>query len=200
MRVRRGMKAPDFTGHTVQGGEVSLESLRGRNVLLKFYRFASCPICNLHVRELVTRSNELSAAGLTTVLFYHSPAPLIERKVRSKVPFDLASDPAKVIFREYRVESSWRAMLSIRVWRKYMRAMIAGFITRPVGHEGGMTGHPADFLIDAEGIVRYAHYGTDYADSLSADEALKAASELGLATRMASPASEPAAVGGRATF
>ena len=177
MRLKVGAKTPDFAGATASGERVTLDSLRGRNVVLKFYRFASCPVCNLSVRDYVRRSDDLSRAGLTTVMFYHSPARLIEKKLRTKTPFAVVADPAKDVFREYAVESSWRGMSSLRMWRQYMRAMFAGFMTRPFGHQGGMIGYPADFLIDKDGVVRYAHYGADYSDSLTADDCLRIAGE-----------------------
>jgi peroxiredoxin len=58
MRLDSNTPAPAFTGALIGGGSLSLSDLRGRPVLLKFYRFAECPVCNLHVRELVRRHDE----------------------------------------------------------------------------------------------------------------------------------------------
>ncbi len=180
MKLEAGKTAPEFVGETLDGGRLSLEGLRGKTVLLKFYRFASCPICNLHVRDYVGKADELEQAGITTVMVYHSPRNLMETKIKTEVPFEMVTDRRKAIFGLYGVDFTWRGMFTLRVWRKYARAMLHGFITRPFGHEGSMKGHPADFLIDATGIVRYAHYGVDYADSLTADDAIAAAAELAL--------------------
>ena len=190
MRLEPGMKAPDFTGETMGGEQLALEDLRGKTVLLKFYRFASCPICNLHVREYVKKADEMERAGITTVMVYHSPRELMESKIKTQVPFAMISDPGKQIFDEYGVEFTWKGMFTLRVWQRYMKAMLYGFVTRPIGHEGSMKGHPADFFIDPQGRVRYAHYGTDYTDSLTADEAVRIAQELGVAPPQGSPPAE----------
>jgi hypothetical protein len=73
-------------------------------------------------------------------------------------------------------------MFTGRVAGDYVRAMRAGFFSQPFGHEGGITGHPADFLVDGNGIVRFARYGSDYADTMTVDEALRVARERGLST------------------
>jgi hypothetical protein len=39
--------------------------------------------------------------------------------------------------------------------------------------EGGITGNPADFIIDGEGRIAFAHYGRHYADSLDVGQILE---------------------------
>jgi hypothetical protein len=71
-------------------------------------------------------------------------------------------------------------MFSFAVWRDYYLALRAGFSTGMFSHDGGMFGHPADMLVDKDGIIRYVHYGKDYADSLTVDPALEAAGKAGM--------------------
>ncbi|MDE3133416.1 MAG: AhpC/TSA family protein [Acidobacteriota bacterium] len=177
MRLTSGTVAPEFTAASVRGSRVSLDNLRGGAVLLKFYRFAACPICNLHLRELSLRHDELAAAGLTVVVLYHSPLERIEREQGHALPFELVADPDKRIFEAYGVEASLKGMFSRAVARDYVRAMGAGHFSRPLGHEGGIQGHPADFLVGPDGVIRYVHYGSDYADTLRVDAILQAARE-----------------------
>lgn len=181
MRLANNTPAPAFTGELIGGGSLSLSDLRGQPVLLKFYRFAACPICNLHVRELVRRHDELAAAGLATVVLFHSPLSRVERKQGFDLPFRAIADPEKQIFSAYGVEESLGGMFDGQVARDYARAMGAGFFSSPFGHHGGIKGHPADFVIDGEGVIRHAHYGEGYADSLGVDEVVSLARELGLA-------------------
>jgi hypothetical protein len=60
--------------------------------------------------------------------------------------------------------------------------MAAGFFSKPFGHHGGIKGHPADFLIDGEGVIKHAHYGESYADSLGVAEVVSLARDLELRT------------------
>jgi peroxiredoxin len=53
MPLRQGGAAPDFQATDLFSRALRLSDLRGRPVLLSFMRYASCPTCNLRVREMV---------------------------------------------------------------------------------------------------------------------------------------------------
>jgi peroxiredoxin len=167
MRLTVGTTAPAFEAATIDGRRCSLGALRGRTVLLKFYRFATCPVCNLHMRYFVDEYKALEALGLTTVVLFHSPETKLTAAQRDRVPFDLVADPAKRIFSAYGVEQSWTGMLSPSVALAYAAALWNGFPAGLLTSDGGITGNPADFMIDADGRIAYAHYGRHYADSLT---------------------------------
>lgn len=168
MRLTIGSNAPDFTAQALGGRTVDLAALRGRTVLLKFYRFATCPVCNLHLHRFVHDYGMLQALGLTTVVLYHSPAEKLQATNIELPPFDLVADPEKRIFRAYGVETGLAGMFSPAVMRDYLRALMAGFPPGMLTSDGGITGNPADFIIDADGRVAFAHYGRHYADALDA--------------------------------
>jgi hypothetical protein len=44
--------------------------------------------------------------------------------------------------------------------------------------DGGILGNPADFLVGSDGSVLYAHYGAQYADSLTAEQVVEVVSGL----------------------
>jgi len=174
MRLTTGTLAPGFAAESIGGRRVSLEQLRGRPVLLKFYRFATCPVCNLHMHRFIQEHRMVSDAGLTTVVFYHSPADKLAEAQDYATPFDLVPDPEKRIFRAYGVERGLRGLVSPTVMREYMKALMAGYSPGLLTSDGGITGNPADFIIDASGRVVFAHYGKHYADSLEARDVVEA--------------------------
>ena len=174
MRLTLGSPAPDFSAESIGGRCVSLEQLRGRPLLLKFYRFATCPVCNLHMHRFIMEHRMVSDAGLTTIVFYHSPADKLADAQDSATPFDLIPDLEKTIFRAYGVERGLRGLISPTVMREYVKALAAGFSPGLLTSDGGITGNPADFLIDASGRVVFAHYGKHYADSLEAADVVAA--------------------------
>lgn len=51
MRLKVAEQAPKFIGETQKGDSISLGSFQGKNVFLKFFRYASCPMCNLLLQE-----------------------------------------------------------------------------------------------------------------------------------------------------
>lgn len=170
MRLTIGSTAPDFTARALGGRSVGLAALRGRTVLLKFYRFATCPVCNLHMHRFIEDYGMLNALGLTTVVLYHSPEEKLETANVELPPFHLVPDPKKSIFQAYGVETGLAGMFSPAVMRDYVRALRAGFPPGMLTSEGGITGNPADFIVDADGRIAFAHYGRHYADSLNAKQ------------------------------
>lgn len=182
MKLEAGLKAPDFAGESLKGGMVSLETFQGRNLLLQFHRFASCLPCNLHLRGLMARSEDLSGAGITPIVFVHSPTSSMEKyqipdMSNDDLPFDIVADPDKRIFRAYGVEASWTGLLSWNVVRQSSRAISAGLFTT-LKVDGGLTGLPAGFLVDGGGVIRHAHYGKTIADLPTVDEILKISRSL----------------------
>jgi peroxiredoxin len=105
-------------------------------------------------------------------VLYHSPADKLAEAQDYATPFDLVPDPEKTIFRAYGVERALRGMFSLTVMREYLKALRAGYSPGLLTSDGGITGNPADFIIDASGRVVFAHYGKHYADSLEASDAV----------------------------
>ena len=54
------------------------ESVKGKLVLLSFFRFASCPFCNLRMNELVRRYDEFGD-DFTIIAIFDSPLENLKR-------------------------------------------------------------------------------------------------------------------------
>ena len=174
MRLTIGSKAPDFTAQALGGRKVDLAALRGRTVLLKFYRFATCPVCNLHMHRFISQYPALQALGLTTVVLYHSPASKLEEaNEHGLAAFRFGSRPGKAhLPRVWGGEGAGGDVLA----RGHARILSGDEGWLPSGdvhQRGGITGNPADFIIDAEGRIAFAHYGRHYADSLDVGQILE---------------------------
>ncbi|WP_291415755.1 peroxiredoxin-like family protein [Actinophytocola sp.] len=93
-----------------------------RLVHLQFRRFAGCPVCNLHLRSIVRRHDEIQSSGIKEVVVFHSPAGEL-REHAGDLPFDVVADPDKHLYREFGVESAPRALLDPRVWPTILKAV-----------------------------------------------------------------------------
>lgn len=162
----------------ISGESVSVPD-SGELIHLQLRRFAGCPICNLHLRSVVQRKDELVGAGIREVVVFHSTDDEL-RKYQTELPFAVIADPTKKLYAEFGVETSPRAVLSPRSWPAIIRALghaIGATIRRrepapPVKHEGGSLGLPGDFLIASDGRVVASKYGTHAYDQWSVDEVL----------------------------
>ena len=174
MALEPGQPAPELDLPTIGGGRVNLEDYAGRRVALVFLRFAGCPACNLHVRQLRARYAELRAAGLSVVAIFHSPVEELEANTKGEeFPFPIAGDPERSAYDAFGLELSWSGMFSPAFMGQAMRGMLSGFITVPIGET--INGLPGDFIIDESGSVSHAHYGRHAGDSLDVDELLELA-------------------------
>ncbi|WP_159842787.1 peroxiredoxin-like family protein [Nocardia sp. CY41] len=163
---------------TVSGAQIPVPD-PDRLIHLQFRRFAGCPVCNLHLRSIVTRHAEITAAGIREVVVFHSSAAEL-RKYTAELPLDVIADPERKLYREFGVETSPRALLDPRGWPAILRgvahdayaALRRKQAAPPTAPEGGSLGLPADFLISPDGRVLAAKYGTHVYDQWSVDELL----------------------------
>jgi peroxiredoxin len=148
-------------------------------VHLQFRRFAGCPICNLHLRSIAARHDEITAAGIHEVVVFHSPTEALQPFV-ADLPFPVIADPSKNLYREFGVESSRRALLDPRAWPAIIQGSLRtiGAVRRgeqpppPMPPNGGRLGLPADLLITPEGHVHAIMYGTHADDQWPVDTLL----------------------------
>lgn len=144
-------------------------------VHLQFRRFAGCPVCNLHLRSIVTRHDEILAVGVREVVVFHSSADEL-RKHTMDLPFAVIADPGKALYREFRVESGRRALLSPRAWAPIALGILTALRRRDrtpsLNPTGGRLGLPADFLIASDGRVLAEKHGEYVYDQWSVDELL----------------------------
>ena len=146
---------------------------------LQFRRFAGCPVCNLHVRSLMLRRAGIEAAGVREVLVFHSTAELL-REHTADFPFPVIADPGKLLYAEFGVGASPRALLDPRAWLPMLRGMLCSSVavarrlerSPSVNPAGGRTGLPADFLIAPDGTIVARRYGRHVFDQWSVDEIL----------------------------
>src|SRR5436190_19094575 len=153
MRLKPGDKAIPFSVETLAGQTFSLEQFAGKPLLLMFYRYASCPMCNLRLRDFAQHFPRLQARGLEVVAFFHSPARSIRANAGKRhYPFPLVADPDFKVYRSYGVETSWpRFLLSMALpsfYVEWIRSMRYGFWG---GVDWQMGKMPADFLIGPDG-------------------------------------------------
>lgn len=164
-------------------------------VHLQLRRFAGCPVCNLHLRSMVRRHDEIAAAGVREVVVFHSTATDL-RPHTYDLPFAVVPDPGKRLYAELGAESSPRALLDPRAWPTIVRAVVASTWAWLRGRqplptlrpEGGRYGLPADILVDRDGVVVATHYGAHADDQWSVDELLAEAGRARAAVSRRQPA------------
>lgn len=178
MPIASGAFAPTFTARTHTGDAIDLSSYRGQKVWLGFYRWAACPLCNLRIREVIERYPEFDDAGIKVLAVFQSPPETIAQYVGAQnPPFPLIADPNLALYEQYGVHSSVLGMFYPRVFLRAFQAMMGGLLNLHLG-DGPRARVPADFLVDPEGLVWRAYYGTAISDHIPFDDVRSFATDL----------------------
>ena len=170
MRLISNSKMKHFKLPAIDGSIFDSESIKGKPVMISFFRFASCPFCNLRVNELVQRFNELND-DFTIIAIFDSPLDNLTRHTKGhNAPFPILADKENKYYKKYGIEHSVVGMLKGIIFRMptLLKGMFKGYI--PLVIKGRMTTMPADFLIDREGNIKTAYYGKDEGDHLPFDK------------------------------
>ena len=155
----------------ITGRSFDSTKLNGSRYMISFFRFASCPFCNLRIHELIRHNNEF-ASDFTIVAIFDSPLENLRKHSENhKAPFTILADQDNTYYRKYGIKHSWAGVLKGMVTRfpSLLKAMfVHGYW--PLRFKGEINTMPADFLIDENGIIQRVYYGKDEGDHLSFDE------------------------------
>lgn len=172
MKIVTGQQAPDFNLTDISNIEFKLERLKGKRYLLTFYRFASCPFCNLRLHNVIKEVEKGSYGDdFEVVAVFDSTLDNLQKyATKHQSPFPILADEDNSIHRLYQVEHSILGVFKGMLFRfpGLMLSMFKGYI--PWRIKGDMTAMPADFLIDENGIVQTAYYGSDEGDHIPLHE------------------------------
>lgn len=171
MRLKAGENAPHFRIDDLDAGIFDMISARDKPLLLSFFRYASCPLCNLRVHELITKQ-ELFKERLQIVMVFQSPKEKIEQYVgKQDIPYRVLPNPQRHLYVRYGVEASWQAFM--KAWVMKLPQVFSALLKhgyRPGSVEGEMHRVPADFVIAPDGVILRAFYGVDIGDHLPIHE------------------------------
>jgi peroxiredoxin len=166
MKIQPGQPAKNFSTEDISGKPVTLHDFKGKRLMLSFYRYAACPLCNLRMHQLIQQHASLVEKNLHLVAVFQSPKESILKYVgRQSIPFPVIADPGRMLYQLYGIESSWSGFIkgSLRI-ASVTSALMKGFF--PGKMEGIKSMVPADFLIGPDLTVQMAYYGSDIGDHL----------------------------------
>lgn len=168
--LKSGDRAPSFALTNLDGKSVALDDFRGRELLLAFFRYGACPLCNLRMTFLIDAYPRWQAHNLDVIAVFESPAErLLETVASGPIPFPVIPDPTRALYKQYGVTASWLGYLTGMLRLRTVRdALKRGFT--PGKADGAIAQLPAEFLIGPDLAVERAYYGKDIGDHLPIPE------------------------------
>ena len=169
-QIVTGDTAPEFTLPAIDGSTFNMADMKGKRVILTFFRFSTCPLCNMRMRRIVQRWNEFSKDAVMVAVFDAKVGDLQKRMKKHDAPFVVVADETYEQFNKNGVKKSffkfmWGAMRSPLT---LLQATLRGYVPLTLSISKLST-IPVDILIDEDGKVVEAHYCKDTADHLSLD-------------------------------
>jgi thioredoxin-dependent peroxiredoxin len=170
-RLTPGTDAPDFTAKTVDGEEITLSRHRGGPVWLAFFRYAMCPLCNFRIHQLMqVWPKQFAPRRFTMLGVFQSPPRKLEGLVeRHDPPFKVIADPDLELYTKYHLETKWAGAFG-KDTRAAMKGASGAGIPLLKAWDGPANRVPADFLIDADGVIREVFYGENIAQHIPLEQ------------------------------
>ncbi len=170
--LKVGDKAPDFELPDASGNKVKLPNLlKNGPVVVTWYRGGWCPYCNIALRGFQKVLPEIKAEGASLVaLSPEVPDKTAETSQKDKLEFEVLSDAGNKAAHAFGVAYKLPPNLAVAMKTRLMSFNGDDSLELPLG---------ATYVIDREGVIRYAFVDGDYrkraepSDVLAALRALK---------------------------
>ena len=170
MRLKKGDKVEELSLPSTNNQIFNIESIYGKRTLITFYRFATCPFCNLRIYEINKRKSELGNDFKIVAIFDSNIDFLIKSMKKHDTPFIILADENFKYFKKFEVEKSlWKFLIGTTLgFFRFLKALSMGYL--PLIMKGSLITIPVDILIKEDGIIEKVYYGRNTADHLSFEE------------------------------
>lgn len=166
-----GATAPDVTLRTEKDVPFALrKAVAEKPAVLIFYRGGWCPFCTKHMSALAVIEKDLAASGFQLLAISpDAPAKLREKPAHQSLGYTLLSDSTMVAARAFGIAFQ----VTDEVFAKYQAFGVD--LEAASGQTHHLLPHPAVFIVDKAGVIRFAHVNPDYKSRLDPAKILAAA-------------------------
>ncbi|QDV62327.1 peroxiredoxin-like family protein [Crateriforma conspicua] len=175
-----GGKAPDFTLPKPTGETVTLSDLLARgSVVVTFYRGSWCPYCNLQLRAMQQRLDDIHQQGAELVAISPEiPDESLSPDEQATLEFPVLSDQDARVASDYGV--AWEVPQLILDHMRNDRKLELADIN---GGNGSVLPIPATFVLNPDGIVTWRFVDVDYRHRAEPDDIIAALTKLDVSAK-----------------
>ena len=171
--IKVGDSSPVSTFYTVKDSSINLQQVGNKKVLITFFRYAGCPICNYRVHELTEAYDSLSEAGFIIVGIFESSTDIMKKYVNEyKVPFHVVSNADGSLYNEFSVPVSltktakYSSKKRVRYFHKQGMKYYDGSVYK---RDGKLLRSTADFVLE-NGAFTLVNYNKAIGDHVPLSE------------------------------
>jgi len=180
MKLEVGTNTPNFTKNDIYGNPLTLTELRGKKIFLAFLRNTRCPLCSRFLLGLSRRIQIFGEGKISMVIVYESRKELFlvssffKKLLEKHTNIRIISDPKRELYDLYGAEispekSTLEALQAANRMVEIEDAVKEGFTGDAIEEGTHPDAIPADFFINEDFEIEYAHYGQDAGDHISID-------------------------------
>ena len=170
-----GSKVRNATLETVEGNPTTLrKALAGRTTVVTFYRGGWCPYCNTALAEWNEHLSEIESQGAQFIaITTEKPADAYRTAEKGGLAFDVFVDDSLDVARAFDI------LFDVDADTQTLYKQYNIDVAKSNASGTWQLAHPGTFIIDANGVVRFAHVSADYrAGRADPEEIIAALSEL----------------------
>jgi peroxiredoxin len=158
-QAQKGDLIPDVTLKTEAGVDVKLrDAVKTKPTLLVFYRGGWCPYCSRHLMALNGIQEDVTKEGFQILaISADQPSKLAETPHHAELKYPLLSD------------RSMAGAIAFGITHTVPDEKVAKYkvdykidIEAASGEKHHTLPHPAVFIVDTKGVIRFAHVNPDY--------------------------------------
>ncbi|MFD2916287.1 peroxiredoxin-like family protein [Psychroserpens luteus] len=173
--IKIGQKAPNFELPNPKGQLISLETLLSTGpVVVTFYRGDWCPYCNLQLRALQIKLDDIHSLGATLVAISPQvPDGSMTESEINNMDFIVLSDQDAKVSSQYGV--SWNVPEFLMDHMRVDRNLDLDKINNG---NGSILPIPATFILNPDGVVTWNYVNVDYRTRAEPDDIIEALQQI----------------------
>ena len=167
--LKVGDLIPDFELPNALGNKISLKSLLSKgSVVISFYRGGWCPYCNIELRALQNLLPEFEKYNTSLIAISpETPDNSLNTVEKNNLSFEVLSDIDNKVAKQFGL---------VFQLPDDLREVYHSFNIDVPKHNGNRDYElpmPATYVVNSEGIIKYAFVPEDYTERANPDEILK---------------------------
>ena len=179
--LKIGDQAPNFSLKNYNGEEKTLgDYLKEGPLVLTFYRGLWCPYCNLQLASYNERLEDIKAAGGNLVAISSSGKEGLDALNESEMPEEakatVISDPDFDVLHDAGTQlgAAFGLTFELPDSHKHLLEMMQLDVEKANGSNSYVFSDPATYIIDTDGLIKWAFVPNNYRKRAEADDIINA--------------------------
>ena len=170
--MKIGETMPQIKLPAIDGLQFDNHSLKGKKYLLTFYRFATCPFCNMRIAQLIRAKSEMGENFEIVAIFEAKIERLKKHANKHLAKFPILADHEREYYQLFGVKKSLIGMFKGMLLRlpTLIIAIFKGYF--PLEISSRVLTMPLSLLVDEQGVIQTIYYGKDEGDHIPLEQVM----------------------------